>query len=145
MTGPGDSSLTAKAIASKSGQRSKSATADNKRSMILFTNKPMLRMGRAREMLLPRPTAVSSRSLWSISDERESKILARNGGEDTRVSEFVNATLRRRTTRSGNELHWPKACVRTSTGSPGIKSTTPSSWFARKSALPAHFCAQGSA
>src|SRR2546430_17674322 len=80
MTGPGDSSLTAKAIASKSGQRSKSATADNKRSMILFTNKPMLRMGRARGMLWPRLTAVSSRSWRSISGKRESKILARNGG-----------------------------------------------------------------
>src|SRR6266513_2284618 len=69
--------------------------------MILFTNKPMLRRGRARGMLLPRPTAVSSRSWRSISGKRESKILASNGGEDTRVSEFIDATLRRRTTRSG--------------------------------------------
>ncbi len=127
MTGPGDSSLTAKAIASKSGQRSKSATADNKRSMILFTNNPVLRMGRARRMLLPRPTAVSNRSMRSISGKREPKISAMGGREDRRVDEFVNAALRRRTTRSDNELHWPKACVRTSTGSPGIKSTTPSS------------------
>src|SRR6266481_7087949 len=121
MIGPGDSNLTAKAIASKSGQRSKSATADNKRSMILFTNKPVLRMGRARGMLLPRPTAVSSRSLRSISGKRESKILARNGGEDARVSEFVNATLRRRTTCPADKLQRLKACVRRSRGSPGIK------------------------
>ena len=88
MTGPADSILTAKAIASKSGQTSKTPMADNSRSMILLMNKPVLRMGCARRMMLSlRPTAVSY--LRSISGKREPKISARGGREETRVAEFV--------------------------------------------------------
>src|SRR5260370_37086715 len=93
-------------------------------------------------MLSPRSIDVMYLLLRSNTGKKEPQILARDGREDTRATELVSATLRRRTTCPADKLQPLKACVRRSRGSPGIKSTTPSSWFAMKGVLPGHICAQ---
>src|SRR6267378_7592351 len=96
MIGPDDSSLTATAITSRSGQSNKRAMPDNATSMILFRNELLMRTARARGRLLPLPTAFSYRSFRSVS-------------EDARVAKFLHSTLRWRTTRPGDEVLWPMA------------------------------------
>src|SRR5437660_12555292 len=109
MIGPGDSSLTATAITSKSGQRNKRAMPDNPASMILFRDELLMRTAPARGRLLPLPTAFSYRPFRSVSDKTRPKIFAGDGTEDARVAEFLHSTLRWRTTRPGDEVLWPAA------------------------------------
>ena len=104
MIGPGDSSLTATAITSRSGQRNKRAMPDKATSMILLTNEPVMWIARSRGNVLPLPTALSHRPFRSVSGKARSKILAGDGTEDARVAKFLNSTLRWRITRTGNEL-----------------------------------------
>src|SRR5205807_7595467 len=109
MIGPGDSSLTATAITSRSGQRNKRAMPDNATSMILFTNEPLIRIARARGRLLPLPTAFPYRPFRSVSGKTRPQIFAGDGGKGARLAEFLHSTLRWRTTRPGDELLWPRA------------------------------------
>src|SRR6266446_8964971 len=141
MMGPGDSSLTATAMTSRSGHRNKRAMPDNAMSMILFTNEPLMWIARSRGKLLPLPTALSHRPFRSASGKRRSKILAGDGTEDARVAKFLNSTLRWRTTRTGNELTWPTARLWRSKGLASMKSTS-SPCFFKKSVLIAHVHAQ---
>src|SRR5260370_13627917 len=123
MIGPEDSSLTATAITSKSGQRNKRAMPDNATSMILFRNELLMRTARARGMLLPLPTAFSRRPFRSVSDKTRPKIFGGDGREDARVAEFLRSTLRWRTTRPGDEVLWLVARLWSSKGLPSMKST----------------------
>src|SRR2546423_14708417 len=104
MAGPGDSSLTARAITSRSGQRNKRAMPDNATSMILFTNEPLMRTTRARGRLLPLPSAFSYRPFRSISGKTRPEIFAGDANEDAPTAEFLHSTLRWRTTRPCDEL-----------------------------------------
>src|SRR5258708_15126172 len=109
MIGPDDSSLTATAITSTSGQRNKRAMPDNATSMILFRDELLMRTAPARGRLLPLPTAFSRRPFRSVSDKTRSKIFAADGREDAHVAEFLDSTLRWRTRRPGDDVLSPVA------------------------------------
>src|SRR6266436_1338113 len=112
MIGPGDSNLMAKAIASRSGEKNNSATADNEMSTTLFKIKPLTGMVPSRDALLPRPTAFSNRSFRLSPDEREFGLFVKDSRGDACAPEFANSTLFWRTACPCDELCRPKACDR---------------------------------
>src|SRR6267143_5176367 len=118
MIGPDDSSLTATAITSRSGQSNKRAMPDNATSMILFRNELLMRTARARGRLLPLPTAFSYRPFRSVSGKTRPKIFAGASAEDARVAKFLHSTLGWRTTRPVDEVLWPVARLWRSKGLP---------------------------